>query len=63
MKGEILEKDLNMKMILDFNGAMKGKDFLEWLEKAETIFYYKEIPNPKRVKLVAKKLSISKAIW
>ena len=62
MKGEILEKYLNMKIeILDFNGGMKRKDFLEWIQKVETIFYYKEIPNPKRVKLVAMKLSISEA--
>lgn len=64
MKGEILEKDLNMKIeILDFNGGMKGKGFLEWLEKVEIIFSYKEIPNPKRVKLVAMKLSISEPTW
>lgn len=29
---------------------MKGRDFL--LERVEIVFYFKEIPDPKKVKLV-----------
>jgi len=38
-------------------------DFLEWLQTVERIFEYKEVPEDKKVKLVALKLRKYTSLW
>jgi len=41
---------------LEFEGKLDPDDFIEWLQTVERIFDYKEIPEDKKVKIVALKL-------
>jgi len=40
----------------EFEGKLDPKEFLDWLHTVERIFEYKDIPNDKKVKLVALRL-------
>lgn len=42
--------------LLNFSGTLQAKGFIDWLHKVERIFYYKEVPDRLKVKLVAIKL-------
>ena len=48
---------------LEFNGSLIVEDFVDWLNQVERIFEYHEIPDHKRVKLVAIKLKGRALAW
>jgi len=47
----------------EFEGKLDQDDFLEWLQTVERIFEYKEVPEDKKVKLVALKLRKYASLW
>ena len=49
--------------IPEFEGQLNPDDFLEWLSTVERVFEYKDIPDDKKVKLVALKLRKYASIW
>jgi len=42
--------------IPEFEGRLDPDEFLEWINTAERVFKYKEVPDDKKVKLIALKL-------
>ena len=46
-----------------FEGKLDPDDFIEWLQTVERIFDYKEIPDDKKVKIVALKLRKYASLW
>ena len=51
--------DINMKVdIPEFEGKIKPDEFVDWLNTVERIFDYKEVPDHRKVKIVAIKLSM-----
>ncbi|EOY08446.1 Gag-pol polyprotein-like protein [Theobroma cacao] len=57
-------RDLGIKVnILEFEGRLHPDDFLDWLYTVEKVFELKDIPDEKRVKLVAIKLKKHASIW
>ena len=46
-----------------FDGHLHIEDFLDWLHAVENFFDYMEIPDEKRVKLVAYKLRGGASAW
>ena len=52
-----------MKMeIPEFKGGMVAEEFLDWLSNVEEIFDFKEVPENRRVKLVATRLR-GRELW
>jgi len=49
--------------ISEFEGQLNPDDFLDWLSTAERVFEYKDIPDDKKVKLVALKIHKYASIW
>jgi len=49
--------------ISDFEGNLQPDDFLDWLQTVEHVFEYKEVPEEKKVKIVAAKLKKHASIW
>jgi len=49
--------------IPEFEGQLDPDHFLDWLQIVERVFEYKDIPDDKKVKLVALKLRKYAAIW
>ena len=49
--------------IPEFEGRLNPDDFLEWLQTVERIFEYKEIPEDRKVKLVALRLRKYASLW
>ena len=49
--------------IQEFEGKLDPDDFIEWLQTVERIFDYKEIPEDKKVKIVALKLRKYALLW
>ena len=49
--------------IPEFEGELDPDHFLDWLQTVERIFEYKEVPEEKKVKLVALKLCKYASIW
>ena len=49
--------------IPEFEGQLNPDDFLDWLHTVERVFDYKDIPDDKKVKLVALKLRKYASIW
>ena len=47
----------------EFEGKLDPDEFLEWLQTVERIFDYKEIPDEKKVKLVALRLRKYASLW
>ena len=47
----------------EFEGKLDPDDFLEWMQTVERIFEYKEVPEEKKVKLVALKLRKYASLW
>ena len=44
----------NFKIVFpEFNGSLIAEDFVDWPNQVERILEYHEIPNHKRVKLIA----------
>ena len=51
------EAHLDFKVdIPEFEGKLDLDEFLDWLQTVERVFDFKDIPNEKKVKLVALKL-------
>jgi len=46
-----------------FEGKLDPDEFLEWLHTVEQIFDYKEVPEEKKVKLVALRLRKYASLW
>jgi len=42
--------------IPEFEGKLDPEEFLDWLSTVERVFEYKDVPEDKKVKLVALKL-------
>ncbi|XP_077247208.1 uncharacterized protein LOC143886916 [Tasmannia lanceolata] len=62
--GDRDSRDFRMKIDLPtFNSHLHIEDFLDWLAEVERFFYYMEIPEEKRVKLVAYKLEGGASAW
>ncbi|GKV20583.1 hypothetical protein SLEP1_g30682 [Rubroshorea leprosula] len=56
--------DLGIKIdIPDFEGRLQPDEFINWLHTVERVFKLKDIPDDKRVKLVAIKLKKHASIW
>uniref|UniRef100_A0A2N9EGL5 RNA-directed DNA polymerase n=1 Tax=Fagus sylvatica TaxID=28930 RepID=A0A2N9EGL5_FAGSY len=54
----------DMKMdIPDFEGKMQPDDFIDWLTTVERIFDFKDVPENRKVKVVAIKLRKHASIW
>jgi len=49
--------------ILEFEGQLNPDNFLDWLNTVGRVFEYKDIPNDKKVKLVALKRRRYALIW
>jgi hypothetical protein len=49
--------------IPEFEGQLNPDDFLDWLSTVERVFEYKDIPDDKKVKLVALKVHKYASIW
>jgi len=49
--------------ILEFEGRLQPNDFIDWLCTVERVIVLKDIPDDKRVKLVAIKLKKHVSIW
>ena len=47
----------------EFEGKLDPDEFLEWLSTVERIFDYKEVPEDKKVKLVALRLRKYASLW
>ena len=49
--------------IPEFEGQLNLDDFVEWMNVVERVFEYKDIPDYKKVKLIALKLRRYASIW
>ena len=49
--------------ILEFEGQLNLDDFLDWLSTVERAFEYQDIPDDKKVKVIALKLRRYASIW
>ena len=49
--------------IPDFEGKMQPDDFIDWLTTVERIFDFKDVPENRKVKVVAIKLRKHASIW
>ena len=47
----------------EFEGKLDPEDFLDWLHTVERIFEYKDIPDNKKVKLIALRLRKYASLW
>ena len=49
--------------VSEFEGRLDPDEFIEWLQTVERVFDYKEIPEDKKVKLVALRLRKYASLW
>jgi len=49
--------------ILEFEGQLNPDEFIEWMNTVERVLEYKDVPDDKKVKLVALKLRKYASIW
>ena len=49
--------------ILEFKGCLQPEEFLDWVVAVEEILEFKEVPQDKRVSLVATKFRGCAAAW
>ena len=49
--------------IPEFEGKLDPEDLLDWLHTVERIFEYKDIPEDKKVKLIALRLRKYGSLW
>ena len=54
--------DFKVEM-LEFDGKLDHEEFLDWLHTVERVFEYKDIPEDKKVKLVALRLHKYASLW
>jgi len=47
----------------EFEGKLDPEEFLDWLHTVERVFKYKDIPEHKKVKLVALRLRKYASLW
>lgn len=60
----IEKKELDVKLeIPEYSGSMKGEECLDWLNSVDKNFYYKDLVDYNRVKLVVLKLKGCAAAW
>ena len=58
------EKEFGIKVeIPDFEGGVHLDEFIEWLHTVEHVFDFKDIPDERKVKLVAIKFKKHASIW
>jgi hypothetical protein len=46
-----------------FEGRLQPDEFVDWLQTVERVFEYKEVPEEKKVKIIAVKLKKHASIW
>ena len=57
-------EDFKLKVdIIFFSGNLNIEEFIDWIEEIDKFFYYKEVPEEKRVKLVACRLKGGASAW
>lgn len=61
-RGKQLAMDFKVE-IPEFEGQLNPDDFVEWMNTVERVFEYKDVPDDKKVKLVALKLRRYASIW
>ena len=49
--------------IPEYEGRLDPEDFLDWLHTVERVFEYKDVPEEKKVKLVALRLHKYASLW
>ena len=49
--------------IPEFEGKLDPEEFLDWISTVERVFEYKDVPEDKKVKLVALKLQKYASLW
>jgi len=49
--------------VLEYEGKLDPEEFLDWLHMVERVFKYKNIPEDKKVKLVALRLQKYASLW
>ena len=49
--------------ILEFEGKLDPDELLEWMHTVERVFEYKDVPDDKKVKLVALRLRKYASLW
>ena len=49
--------------IPEFKGKLDPEEFLDWLNTVERVFKYKDVPEDKKVKLVALRLRKYASLW
>ena len=55
---------MNFKLeIPEFHGSLQAEEFIDWLNTIERVFNLKEVPDDKKVKLVAVKLMGRASAW
>ncbi|KAE8672958.1 putative CCCH-type zinc finger family protein [Hibiscus syriacus] len=56
--------DLGFRVdLLEFSGTLQAEGFVDWINKVERIFEYKEVPDRVKVKLIAIKLKGRASAW
>ena len=61
-RGKQLAMDFKVE-IPEFEGQLNPDEFIEWMNTVERVFEYKDVPDDKKVKLVALKLRKYASIW
>jgi len=61
-RGKQLALDFKVE-IPEFEGQLNPDEFIEWMNTVERVFTYKDVPDDKKVKLVALKLRKYASIW
>ncbi|KAE8701689.1 hypothetical protein F3Y22_tig00110515pilonHSYRG00071 [Hibiscus syriacus] len=61
---EELHGDLGFQVdLLEFFGTLQVEGFVDWINEVEHIFYYKEVPDRVKMKLIAIKLKGRASTW
>ena len=61
-RGKQLALDFKVE-IPKFEGQLNPDEFIEWMNTVERVFEYKDVPDDKKVKLIALKLRKYASIW
>ena len=61
-RGKQLALDFKVE-IPEFEGQLNPDEFIEWMNTVERVFEYKDVPDDKKIKLVALKLRRYASIW
>lgn len=56
--------DTSIKIdLLEYSGGLQDEEFIDWLNIVERIFKYKDVPDDRKVELVALKLKGQASAW